>query len=80
MILFRPGPGQEQANVEFLARHGGALSGESPSDVVSALKRCVDNPSLVMRMKRQAKELGRPLAAKQIAEHILRVSRVPLSA
>jgi processive 1,2-diacylglycerol beta-glucosyltransferase len=80
MILFRPGPGQEQANVEFLARHGGALSGESPSDVVSALKRCVDNPSLVMRMKRQAKELGRPLAAKQVAEHILRVSRVPLSA
>jgi processive 1,2-diacylglycerol beta-glucosyltransferase len=80
MILFRPGPGQEQANVEFLARHGGALSGESPSDVVSALKRCVDNPSLVVRMKRQAKELGRPLAAKQVAEHILRVSRVPLSA
>ena len=80
MILFRPGPGQEQANVEFLARHGGALSGESPSDVVSALKRCVDNPSLVMRMKQQAKELGRPLAAKQVAEHVLRVTRVSLSA
>ncbi len=79
MILFRPGPGQEEANVDFLARHGGALSGETPSEVVKALKRCVEDPSLVMRMKKQAKELGRPLAAKQVAEHILRVTHVSLT-
>lgn len=73
MILFRPGPGQEEANVDFLARHGGALCGESPSDVVGALKRCVDDPTLVERMKRQAKALGRPFAARHIAEHVLRL-------
>jgi processive 1,2-diacylglycerol beta-glucosyltransferase len=73
MILFRPGPGQEEANVDFLARHGGALCGESPSDVVEALVRCIDDPSLVLRMRQQARELGRPLAAQHVAEHILRV-------
>ncbi len=73
MILFRPGPGQEEANVDFLARHGGALCGESPSDVVEALQRCVEDPQLVVRMKRQAKELGRPLAARHAAEHVLRM-------
>ena len=72
MILFRPGPGQEEANVDFLARHGGALCGESPSDVVEALKRCIEDPPLVVRMKRQAKELGHPRAAREIAQHILR--------
>jgi processive 1,2-diacylglycerol beta-glucosyltransferase len=73
MILFRPGPGQEEANVDFLARHGGALCGESPSDVVEALQRCVEDRSLVLRMKQQARALGRPLAAQHVAEQILRV-------
>jgi len=73
MILFRPGPGQEEANVDFLARHGGALCGESPSDVVDALGRCIEDPSLVLRMKRQARELGVPSAARHVAEHISRM-------
>ena len=71
MILFRPGPGQEEANVDFLARHGGALCGETPDEVVAALQRCVEDPSLVSRMKMQARELGRPCAAKHAASFIL---------
>ncbi|HEY70618.1 MAG TPA: glycosyltransferase [Anaerolineae bacterium] len=71
LILFRPGPGQEEANVDFLARHGGALCGETPDEIVDALQRCVEDPSLVKRMKRQARELGRPCAAKHVASYIL---------
>jgi processive 1,2-diacylglycerol beta-glucosyltransferase len=82
MILFRPGPGQEEANVEFLARHGSALCGETPVDVVKALKRCLDDPSLVVRMKKQARALGHPSSAKHVAEHVLRMMEthgVPLT-
>lgn len=73
MILFRPGPGQEEANVEFLARHGSALCGETPVDVVKALKRCIDDPSLVVELKRRARALGHPSSAKDVAEHVLRL-------
>lgn len=82
MILFRPGPGQEEANVEFLARHGSAVCGETPMDVVKALKRCLDDHSLVIRMKKQARQLGHPSSAKHVAELVLRVMEthgVPLS-
>ncbi|MGD8813043.1 MAG: glycosyltransferase [Anaerolineales bacterium] len=71
LILFRPGPGQEEANVDFLARHGGALCGETPDEIVGALQRCVEDVSLVRRMKAQARELGRPCAAKHAASTIL---------
>jgi processive 1,2-diacylglycerol beta-glucosyltransferase len=73
LILFRPGPGQEEANVDFLARHGSALCGETPEDVVKALRRCIEDPSLVARLKKQAKALGHPSSASHVADHVLRM-------
>lgn len=74
MILFQTGPGQEQANVEFLARHGIALNGTNPEDVANAIQVCLEEPSRLTTMANRAKNLGRPNAAKQIARHILELS------
>ncbi len=71
MILFKPGPGQEAANVDFLARHGVAFRGESVSEVIRVLEYCVANPDTVYEIKHRAWSLGRPNAASEIANRIL---------
>ena len=72
MILFQAGPGQEQANVEFLARHGVALRGTDPQDVVDSIQICLNEPNRLITMSNRARELGRPFAARDIAQHILK--------
>jgi len=71
LILIKPGPGQENANVDFLARHGVAFRGETVSEVVKVLHRCVDNPEMVQEMKARARQLGCPKASMEIATKIL---------
>lgn len=71
MILFKPGPGQENANVDFLARHGVAFRGETVAEVVKVLHDCVNSPDMVQAMKLRAQQLGCPKAASEIATKIL---------
>jgi processive 1,2-diacylglycerol beta-glucosyltransferase len=71
MILLRPGPGQERANVDFLARHGAALSGETPRQAFKALIRCLADPERVPQMQACARALGKPASAVEAARHIL---------
>lgn len=71
MILLRPGPGQERANVDFLARHGVALSGETPRQVLKALLRCLADPERTPQMQARARALGKPNSAVEAARHIL---------
>lgn len=70
MILFQPGPGQEGANVEFLARHGVALRGDTPNDVARALHTAIKQPQWLSLMRERARQLGKPYAARDIARHI----------
>jgi len=73
MILFKPGPGQENANVDFLARHGVAFRGETVAEVVKVLHECVANPDMVQEMKMRARQLGHPKAAAEIVTNIFEV-------
>jgi processive 1,2-diacylglycerol beta-glucosyltransferase len=71
MILFKPGPGQESANVDFLARHGIAFRGETVSEVIQVLHQCVAIPNQVQEMKMRSRALGQPKAAAEISRRIL---------
>lgn len=77
LIILRPGPGQENANADFLARHGIAFRGESPLETVAVLKHCLKNPKLVPEMQKRSKELGLPNAAHTIAKLILENKVLP---
>jgi processive 1,2-diacylglycerol beta-glucosyltransferase len=70
-LLIRPGPGQEKANVEFLARHGAALRGATPEEVLSTIHHCIEDRSLVGRIKENARKLGVPNSAQIVASKII---------
>jgi processive 1,2-diacylglycerol beta-glucosyltransferase len=70
-IPIKPGPGQENANVEFLARHRVAFRGTTPEEVVQVLKRFIEEPSQLRKSKLRAKALGYPDAASRVARRIL---------
>lgn len=71
IILTHPGPGQEGANADFLARRGAALKGDTPEDVVRALKYLSENQTIISKMKTIAKSLGHPNSSEVIAKVIL---------
>jgi processive 1,2-diacylglycerol beta-glucosyltransferase len=74
LIVMRPNPGQETANVDFLARHGLALRGHTTSEVVQALSRCAANPQMVADMKARAARAGFPKSASSIANQVVRAA------
>ena len=71
LIVSRPAPGVESANVDFLARHGIALRGETAADVVRALQFCIENPGVMREMRSTAGRLGFPNSAEVVADRIL---------
>lgn len=70
VILYKHGSGQENANVEFLARHNLAFNGEEPSDIINILKSCSKNPKIINEIQNHAKKFGYPNAAQKIASII----------
>ncbi len=70
-ILLKASPGQENANAEFMARHGVALRGETPDEVVNAIERCMQEPGLLEAMRKRARKLGSPNSSFLVARQIL---------
>ncbi|MCE5284803.1 MAG: glycosyltransferase [Pelosinus sp.] len=73
LILYRPIPGQEEANARFLKANGAALCAHSAADVtkfVYALLLAKDN-GLLANLQKNILRLQRPLAADSIAKSVL---------
>jgi processive 1,2-diacylglycerol beta-glucosyltransferase len=71
IILTQPGPGQENANADFLARHGLAFNGEDPAKAANLLEYLGQHPKVVDQMKSAAKKMGHPESAQIAAKLIL---------
>jgi processive 1,2-diacylglycerol beta-glucosyltransferase len=71
IIIYRPGPGQETANADFLARNGLAFRGETPYETRLVVNNCLENRALIDSMKIKTRANGHPLSSHQIAETIL---------
>ncbi|MCL6633356.1 MAG: galactosyldiacylglycerol synthase [Alicyclobacillus herbarius] len=70
MLIFRPQPGQESDNAEFLSRHGAAKAVASPAEFVRAL-RVLRQPGTREQMRAACQRLARPDAAWAVVEHAL---------
>jgi processive 1,2-diacylglycerol beta-glucosyltransferase len=70
IILSQSGPGQESANIDFLARQGAAFKGDTPEEVAQVLNFLIENPNLISEMKMKTKALGHPESAVTIARII----------
>lgn len=64
-IIYKPLPGQEEANAEYLKISGAAIIAKTPNDVLLA----ISNYSVVNTKQRQ--KLGRPEAAPDIAKAVI---------
>lgn len=72
MLIFRPIPGQEEANTIYLEKHKAAVKASSPDEVHIILERLlVEQPYELENLAQNASKIGRPDAANVIARYIL---------
>lgn len=70
MLIYRPIPGQEDANAEYVVRHGAGFLARDHNDVAEMLDHLLTHPWELKAMMRQARTLGHPTAAADIAARI----------
>lgn len=73
MIIINPIPGQEAKNTDFLLAHNVAVKAESASQVRDYVAEFFRNPSRLQLMRQAAAPLGKPNAALEAAQAILRL-------
>lgn len=76
VLVFRPIPGQEHANRDFLVQHGAAMSASSLVELGRQLDRVCANPELLQGMRRAMRLIRKPDAAADAGRAILELARV----
>lgn len=75
MAIVNPVPGQESRNSDFLLEHGAAIKINSIAALPYKLNTLLGDPSRLEAMKANARRLGRPQAAFDIARAVLSFTR-----
>jgi processive 1,2-diacylglycerol beta-glucosyltransferase len=71
-ILFSPIPGQEEANAQYVVKHGaGACIEAKKGSFKSTLAKFLENSEILEAAKKSAYNLGKPQAASTIVDFIL---------
>jgi len=71
LVVFRPTPGQEVRNVQFLEAGGAAVHADSIDNVAATVSRWLADPRALERVRENAARLARPHAAETIARRVL---------
>jgi processive 1,2-diacylglycerol beta-glucosyltransferase len=71
IVIFDPIPGHEKRNLEFLTAAGAALDADREGSAAECVRRFFSDEGLRSSMKKAAKELGRPDAARDACELVL---------
>jgi processive 1,2-diacylglycerol beta-glucosyltransferase len=71
MVVFRPIPGQEERNCDFVQEAGAAHRAHDLDDLASTLRRFLTAPDHLAEKQARARALGRPRAAYDVARSIL---------
>ena len=79
IVVFRPTPGQEVRNAEYLERHGAGVHADSADEVEVTVGQWLANPTELQRRREAARALGRPAAAESIAVRVLEAAGEPAS-
>jgi processive 1,2-diacylglycerol beta-glucosyltransferase len=71
MLIVDPIPGQEEWNADFVAGSGAGIQLRQPEAVPPAALLLLGQPERLAMMREQARRVGRPRAALEIAERVL---------
>ena len=71
LVVFRPTPGQEVRNAQYLESGGAAVHADSAEMVAATVARWLADPAERERVRDNAARLARPLAAETIARRVL---------
>jgi processive 1,2-diacylglycerol beta-glucosyltransferase len=71
MAIINPIPGQESRNSDFLLEQGAAIKINQMSAMTYKLAGLLASPARLKALKANAKKLGRPAAALEIARRVL---------
>lgn len=71
ILALRPIPGQEERNCDYLQESGAALRVHDLFELKYRLAHFLDNSADLDRMKANARAIGRPRSAYQVAESVL---------
>jgi len=71
LVIFRPTPGQEVRNSEYLERGHAAVLADSIADVEAGVTRWLSDPAALAAARAACGKLARPRAAEAIAARVL---------
>ncbi len=71
MVVFRPLPGQEERNCDFLQESGAAIRVHDYEELHYRLLHLLRHPERLAEMKGHARRIGRPRSALDVAERLL---------
>jgi len=71
LVAFRPTPGQEVRNAQYLEGGGAAVLADSVENVAATVERWLGDPATRERIRENAGRLARPHAAETIARRVL---------
>ena len=71
LVVFRPTPGQEVRNAQYLESGGAAVHADTIENVATTVERWLADPAARERVRANAGHLARPLAAETIARRVL---------
>ena len=71
LVVFRPTPGQEVRNAEYLEAGGAAVHADSVEDVEATVARWLADPAARARVRERALAMSHPRAAETIARRVL---------
>jgi processive 1,2-diacylglycerol beta-glucosyltransferase len=71
MVIYRPIPGQEERNCDFVQEAGAAYRVHDLDDMNLRLRQLLESPERLAEMRARALHLGRPRAAYEVARSIL---------
>ena len=72
MIIYKPIPGQEEANTHYLIKCGAALRADSLAEIQTIITRLlVEDPEQLTALQQNALAISHPQSAKEIAKYIV---------
>jgi processive 1,2-diacylglycerol beta-glucosyltransferase len=75
MVIYKPAPGQEEVNANYLWRHHAAIIAGGERRLKTAVQRIVTDHNFQLRLRRHCGKIGKPDAALVSAFMILRMIR-----
>lgn len=80
MVIYRPIPGQEIRNVDYLCKHEAALTASNIDELEQRVQWLLDHPKQRAALGQKALSLAHPEAASRVAERVIALLRSRSSA